>query len=496
MKLHNLLAIAAVTLAPAAHALTIANTAGNLASALGDAASTTTALTVTGEINAADLQTICDDMASLRVLDLSAAKVVAYSGDILRTSNANAAANTLPLFSLAGCKATSISLPATLSAIDEGALASTSITSITIPASVTSIGMGAFSGSKLTSVTLPATVKELGSHAFAQCKDLATVTWNASVTEVPAATFDGCSALATVTLPSTVEAIDSAAFKGCSALATLAVPASLKSVGDAAFQGSGLSAFNAAGANGLKSLGDWAFADCSSLAEVVVPHDLSTIGRGVFFEDPALSVFVLPSAVTEIPDLALTGDKSLNPDQTWGQSVTTIGDYALKGWDTIKKFYLPGNLAYIGTGAMENWTAIEELYGPNVEPSATGDDVWAGVDQANVKLYVDSDLVNSYKAADQWKEFNVQEVSGVSDIKADQKASGITAAFEGTNLEIASVGEPIAAVSVFDTAGRCWTVANPKAQTATLDASKWTLRVYIVTVTLTDGTNATFKLAR
>ncbi|MCC8174829.1 MAG: leucine-rich repeat domain-containing protein [Bacteroidales bacterium] len=496
MKLHNLLAIAALALAPAAQALTIDNTAGNLASSLGDAASTTTALIVNGEIDAADLQTICDEMPSLRMLDLSGAKVVAYSGDVLRTSNANADANTLPLFSLAGCKATSITLPSTLSTIDEGALASTSITSITIPASVTSIGLGAFSGSSLTSITLPATVKEIGSHAFAQCKNLATVTWNASVTEVPAATFDGCSALTTVTLPSTIAAIDSAAFKGCTALATLAVPASLKSVGDAAFQGSGLTAFNAADAKNLKSLGAWAFADCVSLTEVVVPDEVSTIGRGVFFEDPALAVFVIPSGVTEIPDLALTGDRALNPDQTWGQSVTTIGDYALKDWDTIKKFYLPGNLAAIGTGAMENWTSIEELYGPNVEPSATGEDVWAGVDQANVKLYVEADLVDAYKAADQWKEFNVQEVSGVNDIKADQKASGITAAFEGTNLEIASVGEPIAQVSVFDTAGRCWTVANPKAQTATMDASKWTLRVYIVTVTLTDGTTATFKLAR
>ncbi|MCC8036893.1 MAG: leucine-rich repeat domain-containing protein [Bacteroidales bacterium] len=496
MKLHKLLAIAAVTLAPTANALTIANTAGNLASALGDAASTTTALTVTGEIDAADLQTICDEMESLRVLDLSGAKVVAYSGDILRTSNANAEANTLPLFSLAGCKATSIALPNTLTAIDQGALASTSVTSITIPASVTSIGLGAFSGSKLTSITLPATVKEIGSHAFAQCNNLTTVTWDASVTEVPAATFDGCSALATVTLPSTVEAIDSAAFKGCTSLATLDVPASLKSVGNDAFQGSGLTAFDASQAKDLKSLGDWAFANCTSLAEVVVPDDLSTIGRGVFFEDPALAVFVLPGSVTEIPDLALSGDKALNPDQTWGQSVISIGDYALKDWDAIKKFYLPVNLGYIGTGAMENWTSIEELYGPGVEPSETGEDVWSGVDQANVKLYVDAKLVDAYKAAEQWKEFNVQEVSGVSDIKADQKATGITAVFEGTNLEIASVGEPIATASVFDSAGRCWTVANPKAQTATLDASKWTLRVYIVTVTLTDGTTATFKLAR
>ena len=45
-----------------------------------------------------------------------------------------------------------------------------------------------------------------------------------------------------------------------------------------------------------------------------------------------------------------------------------------------------------------------------------GEDVFEYVDQPNCKLYVPSGAVEAYKAAEVWKEFDIQVAQGIEDI--------------------------------------------------------------------------------
>ena len=72
----------------------------------------------------------------------------------------------------------SITIPASVTTIGEGAFGNSGLTSVTIPANVTTIGDGAFSKSGLTSVTIPASVTSIGYRAFYNCSNLASVIMN------------------------------------------------------------------------------------------------------------------------------------------------------------------------------------------------------------------------------------------------------------------------------------------------------------------------------
>ncbi len=95
-------------------------TPGNLATQLGADLSTTTNLTVTGDINAQDFKTMRSSMTALKVVDLSGANVVAYSGtggtEGFYPVDYNA--NTIPFSAFEFSGITSIKLPNTVTTID------------------------------------------------------------------------------------------------------------------------------------------------------------------------------------------------------------------------------------------------------------------------------------------------------------------------------------------------------------------------------------------
>lgn len=80
---------------------------------------------------------------------------------------------------------TSVTLPNSVTKIDDGAFIGCDLTSITIPGSVTEIGAWAFDSCKsLTSITIPDSVTRIGSNAFQSCKNLTSVTIWGSATRI------------------------------------------------------------------------------------------------------------------------------------------------------------------------------------------------------------------------------------------------------------------------------------------------------------------------
>ncbi|WP_373155467.1 fimbrillin family protein [Bacteroides cellulosilyticus] len=130
-----------------------------------DKLATVTRLKVSGEMTAADFQTILGEMPALTNLDLGGAMVVG---------------NEIPVHALyekSGLK--EFVFPRNIVAIGKGALYNCSGLSgkLTIPAGVTTIGESAFSNcSGFNELTIPADVTAIGNFAFRSCTSLSSIT--------------------------------------------------------------------------------------------------------------------------------------------------------------------------------------------------------------------------------------------------------------------------------------------------------------------------------
>lgn len=142
--------------------------------------------------------------------------------------------------------------------------ANSKATSVTIPNSITVIDFEAFMNSKITSVTIPASVDEIGEGAFYACKAITKVTIQNSTTSsesssacfcageveeqivereysdlttIPSFCFFNCNNLKELVLPESIEEIGYEAFNGCRQLYSTLAFANIKAIRGRAFQG-------------------------------------------------------------------------------------------------------------------------------------------------------------------------------------------------------------------------------------------------------------------
>ncbi len=406
--------------------------AGSLSSILNQTEAQSPSLTVDGEIDAADIVFLAS-LPDLEVLDLSGAKIVEYDGARLITGAAHSDADRLPDYAFVGSKIHTITLPAGLRVIGEGALA----------------------GSKIVKISIPAGVVKVGRNAFADCDRLVEVT--VPVTEIAPSTFRGCTSLKKVTLTNGVTSIGASAFAGCTALEEFPFGTALVAIGADAFNSSGLAKASLATSKALKTIGDRAFAHCVALTEVSLPRSVESLGQGLFFDDVNLAGVDMSGNVNihVLPAYMFKGDKSLQPESLPStEHITAIGDYALADIPHIGSYTFPAALDSIGEGAMEGWTSLRSLYANGLtEVPALGDNVWAGVDQGIVCLYVNENMVEKFMQAPQWRDFVIDKIgAGVADVDA-VTTPGVDVSIEASTLKV-EASAAVKTVMVYDTAGR------------------------------------------
>ena len=170
MKKFFILPMAALGFAAPLHALDV--TPGNLCEVLGSDAATVTTLTLTGSADARDLH-FAAQLPALRSLDMSGLQIVGVQSDTaIMLSRYQYPVNVLPAYIFALSKLETVTLPSTLTVIEECAFASAkNLRTVTLPASLRSIGDWAFYGTALTSVTLPDSVASIGKGAFDDCAE-------------------------------------------------------------------------------------------------------------------------------------------------------------------------------------------------------------------------------------------------------------------------------------------------------------------------------------
>jgi hypothetical protein len=339
-----------------------------------------------------------------------------------------------------------VTIPNSVTSIDNSAfLGCSSLTSVTIPNSVTSIDHAAFEVcSSLISVTIPNSVTSIGIYAFYRCRSLTAIDVDAnnvayasengvlfnkekttliqypegkpdahysipnSVTSSGDWAFSNCSSLAAVNIPNSVTSIGERAFVSCSNLTAIDVDAN--NVAYASENGilfnkekttliqypAGKTEADYTISESVTSIGVQAFSFCSSLAEVTIPNSVTSIGESAFVGCSsliAIDVDANNAAYASENGVLFNKEKTTliqypagktDADYTIPNSVTSIGDYAFYGCNSLKDITV-------------NWSV----------PLSIGAYVFGGITTAEITLHVPAGTEALYREAAVWGNFNI-----------------------------------------------------------------------------------------
>ena len=335
---------------------------------------------------------------------------------------------------------TSITIPNSVTSIGGYAFTfCSSLTSITIPNSVTSIGYEAFYGcSSLTSITIPNSVTSIGNNAFFGCSALTSITLSNSVTSIGDWAFGRCSSLTSITIPNSVTSIGYEAFVFCSSLTSISIPKSVINVGvgifDNCFSLSSIKVENGnttydsrdncnaiietenniliAGCQStiipstVTSIGGEAFFGCSNLTNITIPNSIKNIGTFAFYNCSNLDSITIPNSVTSIEYRAFESCSNLK-SITIPDSITTIEWMTFCYCANLNSVTLGNSVTSIGDAAFGYCSALTSITCLATTPPVCSDNPFYEVPRT-IPLYVPAESVEAYKAANTWKEFQVQ----------------------------------------------------------------------------------------
>lgn len=230
---------------------------------------------------------------------------------------------------------------------------SANIENFSIGNCVERIPAGLVNGSKIQSITIPASVTLIDNGAFLDCANMKSI-----VVEQDNATFDSrdnCNAIietATNTLlvgcknsfiPNTINMIGGFAFTRCTELTTINIPNSVVSIGtNKEYYG---------------SYDQGAFNGCTGITSLIIPNSVVTIGKNAFKRCPNISYLKLSESLKEIGEGAFTHCARLE-DVTLPASLRFIGREAFH--DTgLKSISIPDSVV-VETDAFAS-TAIESI---------------------------------------------------------------------------------------------------------------------------------------
>ena len=328
-------------------------------------------LTVSGTINATDIESIKNSSPNLITLDLSGVNMKDIPNGFMSGKTSF----------------TQVVLPSNAETIGENAFYNCKrMKEITLPESVKEINHNAFYNTALSTIVLPEGLTRLGSYVFDDCYYLESVNIPAGITGIEEGTFNSCRALKSIELPEKVTYINNYAFEGCSALTSVTFPNNMTSINYRAFYG------------------------CSSLASLTLPQELTVIGGEAFLGCSALTALEIPSKVTTIGANAFKDCNRLKTVSVDG-NIRSIQNEAFYSCDNLESVTLSGTLLQCGSavfsycGNLKSVT-IQALFPPKASNNLAPNDVCV--------LYAPEWTIDKYKLATGWSGFkNLQPITGI-----------------------------------------------------------------------------------
>lgn len=240
-------------------------------------------------------------------------------------------ANTVEVLGGVDSKATSYTIPSTVTgtdgkvytvtAIGELAFRWSSATTFVLPSTITEIKNGAFTSSNIANINLPEGLKKIGSNAFSSCSGLKSIDIPASVDSIGASAFFGSSwkeDATSLTLHEGLKYIGESAFYSQD-FTEVAIPASVEEIGGKAFINN-KKLTKVTFQEGVKKFGDAVFNGCTTLSDITLPNSLESVGIETFFNDKALTKINIPASLTKIGESFIAGTSvatiDLSPENT------------------------------------------------------------------------------------------------------------------------------------------------------------------------------------
>lgn len=271
----------------------------------------------------------------------------------------------------------------------------TVLTDPDVPYGVKNIPNRCFYGSGLITADMPYGAERIGYQAFANCKSMTELRLPSSITAIAPTFISGCSKMKQLyvnTSPTVAAFSGSGYFSGVPKTCVLNVP-----VGESGNYraDSGWSYFSTI-APGAWDFGHNGRDDSYMHFTVISANGTSGTARLVYRDADAAK--------------GLSPDISQKVSDGMGRTftVTELGDSCLAG-ATLTAITLPPTITRIGKQAMQNTTALKTVTAQMTTLPTLGANVWQGISQANVQLFYPDGMYEDYKAADQWKNFFMEE---------------------------------------------------------------------------------------
>ena len=241
------------------------------------------------------------------------------------------------------------------------------------------------------------------------------------VTSIGEYAFFDCQYLTSVTFAegSHLETIGNSAFDS-TALTLIEISASVTSIGESAFFScDGLTSVSFAEGSQLENIGNNAFRLCSNLTSITIPASVTSIGSYVFQDCENLASMAVAdgntvydsrngcNAIIEtLTNKLIIGCKN----STIPTSVTSIGAWAFCT-TCMTSIEIPASVTSIGGRAFMNCLnlATVTVYAPSC---TLGDNAFFNCNKLE-NIYVFSDLVDTYKGAENWSGY-AEKITGIT----------------------------------------------------------------------------------
>lgn len=321
-------------------------------------------LTVSGPLDASDIDTIRYQMPKLEVLDMKEVELIesdkTYGAEDHREhyklKKGVITKKMLQCFSLL----VTLVLPKDITEIEDyGIYGNEKLVSVEIPVTVKKVGANAFkSCSSLQKVDLPS-VETLGASVFERCGKLTTVTLSPDLQVIPDYAFQYCGSLADVPLPSSLVSIGVSAFRECDGLSAVVMPNTVTTLNKNAYESCN-TLTTVTLSLGLQAIPDNAFRDCGSLVDVPLPPSLVSIGTGAFEQCRSLTSVNMPNTVTTLNNSAYYVCTNLK-EVKLSESLKNIGDASFCECGNLISIDIPASVSTINSHAFRSCVKLETV---------------------------------------------------------------------------------------------------------------------------------------
>ncbi len=219
--------------------------------------------------------------------------------------------------------------------------------------------------------TIKKRVKVICDNAFLMRPSLQSIVIPNSVTSIGDWAFEYCTFLKSIVIPESVTSIGNGAFHCCKSLQSIVIPESVTSIGTNPFADSGVrsivshSKYFTVDRKALYDQKEKLLIACFSKGyHFVVPDNVTSIGDWAFCGCESLQSIVIPNSVTSIGDWAFCGCESLQ-SIVIPESVTSIGNYAFYDCISLQSIVIPESVTSIGNYAFYDCISLQSIVIPN-----------------------------------------------------------------------------------------------------------------------------------